>query len=118
MSRRSPEFYSNRVMLGFGIVGAVIALTAVAPSCRGAYERAPLPAQTARRGTGSETAHYHAWQALRKGQPFPSRRRGVRMDRPLRARACTRAREIIEEFLPGCMIDSALLSLTLRRLCC
>jgi len=28
------------------------------------------------------------------------------MDRPLRARACTRAREIIEEFLPGCMIDS------------
>jgi hypothetical protein len=30
MSWRSPEFYSNRVMLGFGFIGAVIALTAVA----------------------------------------------------------------------------------------
>jgi hypothetical protein len=37
------------------------------------------------------------------------------MDTALRARACTRAREIIEEFPPSSMIDSALLSLTLRR---
>jgi hypothetical protein len=30
MSRRSPEFYSNRVMLGFTCIGVVIALVSVA----------------------------------------------------------------------------------------
>jgi hypothetical protein len=29
MSRRSPEFYSNRVMLGFAIISVVIALAMV-----------------------------------------------------------------------------------------
>jgi hypothetical protein len=29
-SRRSPEFYSNRVMLGFTLIGAVIAMISVA----------------------------------------------------------------------------------------
>jgi hypothetical protein len=28
--RRSPEFYSNRVMMGFGLISIVIALIAVA----------------------------------------------------------------------------------------
>jgi len=29
-SRRSPEFYANRVMIGFGLIGAVTALIAAA----------------------------------------------------------------------------------------
>ena len=30
MSRRSPEFYSNRVMLGFAVIGIVIAMVVAA----------------------------------------------------------------------------------------